>query len=293
MPTTPLDAAAMSYAALLSDPCNGPLVHPIYPGADAGFLFRAENFLTWGSAPGDAAGIFHWTPGYPNFNNSELLLSASGSGGVGTELTANGNSPGKAFLSSQSRASRCVAACVKITYAGQESQRSGRIHYGQTNAGILDAAQVAAPDAVAQTLQHYTRTPTDSIELIWKPSQGDFEFCDPSTTSSPLLRDRKGALTVAWAGLPAGVGLTFHLTAVYEWTPAPGLGIGYNANGKARSRNSTDQVVDYLLDKGFSFVRHFGAGIGAGITGQVMRITQQAFGNMPATARQLNARRLT
>jgi hypothetical protein len=277
-----LDGPALSYAALLADPCNGPLVHPIYPGTDAGFLFRAESFTSFGTGAGETSGVVHWTPGYPNFNDSEFLYTATAGGGTTGTMASATASPGKTFLATNARGVRCVAACMKVSYNGSEANRSGRFHYGQTVAGTLDNSQVVAPDAVAQALQNYGRTPTDSIELIWKPSQGDFSFCDPSASTSALIRDQKAALTLCFVGLPATAGVTVHMTAVYEWLPAVGLSVGGNTNGKARSVNTTDHVVDFLLDRGFAFVRHFGHTVGAGIVGQTMNMIQSGFGKMPA-----------
>lgn len=212
-------------------------------------------------------------------------------------MTANGSTyaPGRVFLNANAKGARCIAACLKITYPGSESTRSGRVHYGLTSAGLIDLNGSAAPDLIAQSLQHYGRTPADTIEVFWKPNVGDTEFNDPSEAASAVIRDRKSAITVAWAGLPAGVGLTFHMTAVYEWTPGTGYGVGHNAMGKARSVNSLDDVLDTLIGGGFNFVRNFGetftpyAGRAAGAAA-AMAFTSRAFGLMPTAQRVRNIR---
>jgi hypothetical protein len=193
----------------------------VYPGGDAGFLFRAESFSSFGTGTTplpETAGVIHWTPGYVNASNSHLLnigvATATTSGAAGA---SGAQSPGTAFLANTARGVRCVAACLKVTFPGAESARSGRIHYGITPAGMLDAGESASPDQIAQTLQNYSRTPSDTIELFWKPGAADFEFNDPSATAVATLRDRKQSLTVVFAGLPGSVGITCHFTAIYEW----------------------------------------------------------------------------
>lgn len=259
-----LDIAAADYAGLLADPCGGKLVHPVYPGGDAGFLFRADSFVGVGIAAGDTAGIIHWTPGYVNNSATEVIgMSGPASTTSSSMLVVASASPGRTFLINNAKGVRCVAACMKITFSGSESARAGRIHYGHTNAGILDSGVTATPDGTAQTLQHYTRTPPDTIELVWRPNISDTEFNDPTETASAVIRDRKSALTLVYANLPPAVGITLHFTAVYEWTPAVNLGVSHNAMGKAVSRNTLDDVLDALKARGFGFVRQAGQVAGA------------------------------
>lgn len=261
-----LDSAAADYARLLMDPCGSKLVHPIFPGGDAGFLFRADAFLGVGVAGGDTAGVIHWVPSYVNNSTTELIGFSGPSSTTSTATTVVSNgTPGRAFLINNARGVRCVAACMKVTFSGAESARAGRIHYGMTTAGLLDLGVTNTVDGVAQTLQHFTRTPPDTIEIVWRPNIADTEFNDPSENASAVIRDRKSAITMAYAGLPAGVGVTIHLTAVYEWTPNVNVGISHNAMGKAESRNSLDDVLDAIKRTGFHYVRYAGQVAGAAL----------------------------
>lgn len=263
-----LDAAAYAYARLLSDPCGAPLVQPVFPGADAGFMIRAESFLTFGTTAGDTCGVVHWSPGFVNASNTELCVKTNAApGAITTSFANSGGGPGKNFLSTNARGARCVAACMRVTFPGSESARSGRIHYGHTTAGMIDVADSMSVDDVCQTLQHYSRTPPDTVEIVWKPSFADCEFNDPAAAANAQVRDRKSALTFAWAGLPAAVGMTFHFTAVYEWTPATGFGVGYNSLGKAVSTNTLDDVLDTLIAGGFTFVKQAGHAAMNGLAG--------------------------
>lgn len=287
-----LDQAALDYARLLADPCNAPVVHPIYPGTDAGFLFRAENFFPVGETTGATGGVFHWVPGYVNGNNTECLFMNSTSGGSVLALNNVGNTPGKSFLNNNARGARCIAACMKLSFPGSEANRSGRVHFGHTTAGMLLNGDTVSVDQVAQTLQHYTRTPADVIEIIWKPNLADAELFDPTETAVAPVRDRKSAITVAFTGLPVATGMTLHLTAVYEWTPAPNQGIAHNALGKARSRNTWDDVQDYLVEGGFTFVRHAGQALGGVVGRSLVNGVTAAFGRMAALPVARNTRSL-
>lgn len=284
-PQRSLDTAAHDYARLLSDPCNAKLVPPVYPGADAGFLFRADSFGSVGTGAGQTSGTIHWTPGYPNSSNTEFLLIGTAGGSTAGTAVAFPQTPGKIFIDGNSRAVRCIAACLRISFPGAESARSGRVHYGQTPAGLIDVGNSTTPDEVAQALTNYSRTPADMIELIWKPTIADTDFCDPTEAPNAAVRDRHAALTVAFVGLPSTVGITYHMTTVYEWQPKVGLGVSMNPNGKATTRNTLDDVVDYLIARGETFVHNVASSYMGGMAQGLLGAVSATFGNMPAMAR--------
>jgi len=264
-----LDRYAQDYLRLLCDPCGAPLVHPVYSGGDSGCLVRTDNFVTYGNTAGITAGAVHWTPGYPNSSGSDLLVGTGATAASAVTYGVTSDAAGKLFLNVNTRAARCIAACMKVSFTGAESARSGRVHYGHTSAGFLDAGSIVQPNYVAQALQHYSRTPTDVIEIFWKPSEGDFNFCDPVAVSSPQIRDMKNAITVAFADLPAGIGLTFHMTAVFEWQPSYGQGVSNDVTTKVQSQNSFGDVLKAATEMGFTFVHNTAAAatqfVGAGV----------------------------
>jgi len=287
-----LDKAGMDYLRLLTDPCGAPLTHPIYPGGDAGYLFRADTIATFGGGATETSGIVHWTPGYPNSSNTTLLVGASANDNTTVTLANNGNWPGQTFLNTNARGARCVAACVRVTYPGSESGRSGRIHFGQCPAGSYDDTATIKPKDAAVLLQHYSRTPTETVEVIWRPAVGDFDMVDPSEVASAQQRDRKSAVNVVWAGLPTTTGMVFHFIAVYEWVPVPGLGATTNVIGKARSKNSFDDVLDYAIERGEKFVRYAGmAGIDY-LGNALANAVSRQFGTMPAALKSMSRLRL-
>lgn len=77
-----LDKDAASYAALLADPINAPLVHPIYTGGDGGYLLRADSTFNVGAGVTDNSGYLHWTPGAIGPSGSDLVFAATASSGT-------------------------------------------------------------------------------------------------------------------------------------------------------------------------------------------------------------------
>lgn len=287
-----LDKAGMDYLRLLTDPCGAPLTHPVYPGGDAGYLFRTDSIVSFGGAAGENSGVIHWTPGYPNSNSTTLLAGASGGGGTDVTLNANAAWPGKNFLISNARGARCVAACARVTYPGTEANRSGRVHFGQCPAGSYDLTATVKPNDAAVLLQHYSRTPTETVEVIWRPAVGDFDMVDPSETANAQIRDRKSSINICWAGFPDATGITVHFIAVYEWVPVPGLGATTNVIGKARSRNSFDDILDYAIERGEKFVRYAGMA-GVDYLGNALaNAVSRQFGRMPTALKSMERLRL-
>lgn len=265
-PRKSLDSAGLAYAALLADPCNAPLVHPTYSGTEGGYLVRADTFITIGIAAAATSGYLQWTPGYLSDTNSGLIY-ADGPNAAAGQLSvapADISLPGLTFLKSNADAARCVAACMKVSFPGTEASRSGRVHYGQTTSSLMALGGTYAPDAVAQALPFFERTPADIIELIWKPNDADQLFMKPgiSSVNDSAKNNKCASLCVAFAGLPATVGLTFHFTAVYEWQPGYSVNLANPNLSKSPSNNSLDEVVNYLIGRGFGFVKSYAMSMG-------------------------------
>lgn len=282
-----LDAAALAYAKLLADPCRAALVHPTYAGGEGGYLIRVDSWATYGFVGTDTSGYFHWTPGYMAADNHELFVVATAAPATPAAPTAQSGAPGKVFLTAQASAARCVAACVRVTYPGAEASRAGRVHLGITNGGLVNNGVAVAPDGVATALPHYIRTPATELELRWKPNDADQLFFNPALAATqPEDRQRRAALTVAWAGLPAATGLVFHMTAIYEWQPLQGTGLGVPEGSRSRSSNTLDQVLNVLERAGEKFV----SGVTAGAMGGFNNYLAAAYGLMPSGMRTNAAR---
>lgn len=264
-PERSLDPAGMAYARLLSDPCNAPLVHPTYTGSEGGYLLRSDSFVTIGNGATDTSGVFLFTPSILNNGGLGVSHCVSVGGSAGGTITSSGavNSPGYSFLTGNADNVRCIAACLKITYPGSESGRSGRVHYGHLASAVAAAGGVVTPDSIAQLLPAYERTPASAVEVTWKPNTADQIFAQPSIGTDGFGNTRSATLACAWAGLPAAVGLTFHLTAVYEWQPKLNRGLSVPDLSKSDSNNDIDQVVNYLINRGYKFMHSAAMGLTA------------------------------
>lgn len=284
-----LDTAGMAYAKLIADPCNAPLTHPIYAGGESGYLFRADAVVPFGNTATHTAGFFSFTPGIINSANSELLAGSAVDATTGAVANAFAFTPGKTFLPNAS-AVRCVAACVRVTFPGAESNRSGLIQYGHASGRAVLQGSSFSATSVGTLGTNMTRTPPDAIEITWKPNFDDQAFVDPNSTRTAGDNVKNSSIVVAWQGLPASTGLTFHITCVWEWQPATGTSIAVPTLSKARSVNSLDNVIDHLINVGFKFVQ---GPVMSGVTNVALDIAKRYIGNMPAYQRTRNVRQLT
>lgn len=281
-----LDAAGLAYAKLLADPCNAPMAHPTYSGSEGGYLIRAESVFENNSGPTATAGVFSWVPGAINASQANITTFQAALPTTSTAYAIGGGAaPAWDFLQNNASQVRCVAACLKISWGGTEANRQGRIAYGQASGGLCPASSSAAANQVFNSLPHYSRVPADEVEIVWKPNDADQLFTAPTLTGAAQDVERRAALVFAHVGLPAGVPLIIRMTAVYEWQPDFNMGVSVPNLSKTPSENTLDQVVNFLMQRGFNFVRgaamNAGHGIGAGMIGAMSSI----YGLMPAVGR--------
>lgn len=262
-----LDTAAAAYARLLVDPCAATLTHPIYVGGDGGYLGRYEaDFLTNNTGVGG----FLFTPGGMGIsadgtistsgnnsmmqliNNGDLLQPATDSSACRWAVKGAAiEQPGYAALFPISAAVRPVAACLQVYYPGSELNRAGVISLARVNAGSIlgdtgNGPTVAQYRAISNIVM---RTPADHAEIKWQPSDGDMLYTDPTLITPPREMERKNALLLTYSGLPivATGCIRIRLVVTYEWMPgAISGGILSNQSSRARSRNSLDEVLNYL-----------------------------------------------
>lgn len=274
-----LDANALAYVRMLSDPCHSPLCHPIFPGSDSGYLIRNCSMDTFGDIAGRKAGLVNWCPGAINADNTELITNSTVGGGTGTECIVSGISPGKNFLEQNTVGARCVAACLRISYTGTEASRAGKIMYGPTTGAYVFPGQISTPNIFGNSLSHVSRSPVDTVELVWVPGEADFAFSNPTGSSDTNRLDSSAGLGVAWSDFPDGAGLHFHFTAVYEWKPRQNLATMNPGTAlRARSRNTFDDVMNFIQVNKTPLIK------GAMYTGGAIA---NAFGLMPSNATQL------
>lgn len=256
----PLDRDALAYARLLNDPCNAPLVHPVFQGAEGAYLIRFQTTNSYGTGlPTTTSGVYHWIPSVLNLvstnNNSSMYLEATGPSVNGTAAAEVATyTPGAQFLPANAAQYRCVAACLTIQWAGSELTRAGQISYGNTTGSLFQVGQAFSPGIIFPLLNNTERTPSNVVELKWRPGVADQQFVSAqASVSNPTSSDvsRNSALTVFYQGLPAGgAGLLITKTAVYEYVPSVALGVSTTPNSRNMSANTLDQVINHLDSKG-------------------------------------------
>jgi len=238
-----LDAPAAAYARLLADPCAAPLVHPIYAGSEGGILVKAESVQTYGTGAGFTNVMVHWTPGAIGSGNTEFLIAQDGPGSTATPA-ASAVTPGKVFLAANATGVRCVAACLQVTYLGTELNRAGTFTIGRTQGSLLDPGGAYTYANVETSLEHFSRTPDQTIELRWVPANMDQSFTDPNVATPTQERDRKSAITFLAQGLTATSGIRVRMVAIYEYQPLVGTGITTPSSSRATSGFSLDDVLN-------------------------------------------------
>lgn len=249
-------------------------------------MVRTESINQICFGAGVTGGLLHWAPGAINIANSEQLWNNT-VGGAAAVAVSQAGAPGKSFLQNASLV-RCVAACIKISYAGSEASRAGRIYYGRSSGSLVNPGDNIAPETLAGALPHFSRTPVGDLEVVWLPNDADQQFTDPNEAISADDRRRKAAITIAAAGLPADVGLIVRQTAIYEWQPVQVAGIAVPANSRARSQSTLDQVINAVqtsLQGGAARMgAAFGSTVGMGARGAFAGLMASMYGNMPSIA---------
>lgn len=243
-----LDTAAAQWAALLNDPCNGTLTHPIYAGAEGGALIRVENEFTLFNSGTDVCGMFAWVPG----QCGTTAAAQTGGTNPATLITLadySTNVPGYTFLRNNSSSARCVAACAQLYWPGTELNRQGFVAGGQiSGATYLDARAAAAmsPDTLRTLLPNRLRMPDGAFEVKWCPSAGDTRWVDPNDSDVGADINTKTAIAFSVNGIPVSTGVRIRCVAVYEYLPKYGNGVVQPFNSRARSSSTLDDVINYL-----------------------------------------------
>jgi hypothetical protein len=156
-----VDGKLLSYATLLADPCEGPLVAPEYGSSEHGYLSRfhsVEDITTNGSSD-RTSGYVVWFPDYTGdvgnaisttvTNGSLYFFGPTGgtastrpvntaanplgqSSAVGSVQGSFRKDPAYDWMDNDSvQDARTVAACMQFMYTGTMSGASGRFGYLQ------------------------------------------------------------------------------------------------------------------------------------------------------------------
>lgn len=234
-----LDLAARKYAALVADPCNGPLVTGPFGDGSGGMISRFESDFLFPTGATQTAGVMVFCPA----NLTLKYFGAATDGAAGTWLDGNPDSPGATFLSSNAGAFRCLSACLQVYWPGAELDRAGIVSVSNASNNITDlATSVSRLRAQASVV---TRMPADHLEIVWRPTEYDTQMADAGAVDA----GRATCLVSTFAGVPAGATVRYRMVAVYEWRPRVDVNSGFkeplipNSNP---SRNSLQDVMNFL-----------------------------------------------
>lgn len=239
--------AAVRYARLLADPCNGDLVPGPFGDGYGGMVARFEKEYIINNSATDTAAAFIFNP------FSQLVAWQSApmvDDTTSITWTVPGtpiSHPGNAFLAGNASWARCLAACVQVYYPGSELSRAGVVSLGQYPAEIV--SDTVAVATYRQMANYVLRTPADYAEIVWRPNQADLlgrEPLPPGTlNTSNMNGTNTTSIVVTAAGIPVSTGIRIRVVAVYEWQPDPLAGF---KNTVVRNPNpaTLGQVLAYL-----------------------------------------------
>ncbi|APG76518.1 hypothetical protein 2 [Hubei unio douglasiae virus 3] len=251
-----LDPPAMAWLKMLNDPCYGRLSHPVYPGADGGYLSRFESEATFVAGVGTTAGIIGFVPGV-------LPFAVVGSGVV-SDITASAladlsaaSAPGYTYLRGVANSVRCVSACMQVSWPGSELNRQGFVTLGQSTGAVLAEAAAAfgntpvTPASLRPLCHLRTRMPETVAEVKWRPTLADAQWHDPLVAPSYGRVNEAGALLATFGNLPLdvngnGIGVRVRFIVTYEWIPRGAQGLTSGFDDRARSSNTLDDVINTL-----------------------------------------------
>lgn len=253
-----LSLASKRYAALLADPCNGPLVQSPFGAGSGGLVSRFESdFLVgWSATSTNTAVAF--APAIPMVYGEGAALTSDTAAINWATTTA---SPGRAYLLSNARSFRCLSACIQVYWPGSELNRSGIISLGQ--AGAQEAlSTVLTVSQLRSSSQYVERMPERMSEIIWRPTDAEVAWNTPNDTTD---MDRFSALYVTASGIPVSTGIRVRVVAVYEWIPRPDLAGGMVLPTAKVGTSDTLGGIVSALDKFGDWMYH-----GAGATAKAV-----------------------
>lgn len=174
------DAPAREYLRLLRDPCNAPLVQPVVPGTSAGILWRARSSVTIPLVGTDTSCVVYYAP-----NNAVFLCSVAAASTPlitpnlktalplpTTPVTNTWYYVDVPCISFVER--RSIAACLQASYRGVENNRAGTfsVHSNFPHRRIQQVVGLT-PDMLAGMCPVTIRTPLETSESVWMPSEPD------------------------------------------------------------------------------------------------------------------------
>lgn len=248
-PVMALDLSARRYAALVKDPCYGPLTYGVYEGSSQGILTRFEtDFIVNGQA-GDTAAFIAFTPSVLGLSTTAYGTVMGASGLLASDTATitpqqlPTRQPGTALAPSMA-AARCLSACLQISFVGSELQRSGICSVGQLC--YNDVNQTTNTVSTLRALcSSVLRTPDGELEIKLRPTGPCSKFVPVNTVNDPDVSSMP-TLVGTMAGIPASTGMRVRLVAVYEWIPLTQSGVVAASTAGSGSNNTINNVLNWL-----------------------------------------------
>lgn len=252
VPRGVLSTGDRRYARLLADPCNAPYTMGMV--AD-GFGTSAQRFV------GDY--VIATGANETSINlcvvPSQMTIYNANSIGDNTNLTwtSGYTFPGAAVLATAGR-TRCIAACVQVSWYGSEQTRHGCLAMG--NAPRLAAANAnTTPGELRSSMPYVARLPSDTVGIKWRPNENDLSFSTAGADNALA-----SALYVQVSNLGFNTSIRFRVVVVMEWEAHASLGNGTpiqqyppkdqgDGDRFIRAMQWLDKTGHWLLDNGAAF----------------------------------------
>lgn len=256
-----LDRTQQAYYKLLVDPCNAPLAYPVFGGSDGTYLAKFEAFLTIGDSLQN--GYLWWSPGTDS-TTARSCLVGGGAAAPSTSLVwstgttdYSAQEPGYVFLRTSGNVAnyRAIAACAEVMTLDSELNRQGMLSVGTVSNGAVYGLD-SSVDQLMPLTNSTGRMPSGKVEAVWRPSEADVMFTDPSDTVAAQQVDRRNGLLICWAGASATTkGLRVKLTLVAEWKPKRGSGLTVPSPTTAQSTAGYSSVATFMARNADAFIR--------------------------------------
>lgn len=243
-----LDKASLDYAALLADPCNGPLVSGPFGDGSGGIVARYERDIIINNTATDVAAAFIWSPALLNAQVSSVPIT-NDSAAITFIPISTPDIPALSFMTTNAGHCRCLAACVQVYWPGTELNRSGIVSVGQFPSDIVTDAVVSTADL--RTASPYVeRMPAGMVELKWRPTAYETTWQRPGVIAETATEwDKFTSLVVSAAGIPVSTGIRVRMVGVYEWVPRPGTGSGLTTIHRTTVKTGSLSSILGALDR--------------------------------------------
>lgn len=173
------------HARMIVDPCNAPLKEGIYGGSAGTYTTRVVKVENESHTPATNAGQYYWGVAFnPVFGAYKLYGSSGADWVIGGSSVVHWERLATLSPAIQN-ASRSYGACVRMTWGGKELDRKGLIFSGVVNGSVIfdgvrgtsgGQGNYFTMEALVAQLPNTCRTPNDSCEINWVPTEADAEY---------------------------------------------------------------------------------------------------------------------